>query len=503
MAGRPQTRTTFRDDTVSAFQSGVSKFAVQVVTERGKFAEPKEIRIEQHFIREFGEVTHQTAEEAVRAVRQGAILIVNPLHKITAGVPVGTKASAIISAGVGLGALTITAEEVGAGYNGIVISFSKPQSRNPLFLDMTISKGSEFSQTISDVPIELTAVKVIELNEKISHVTLAISDTLTLTEGRTATLGNEEWGAKDDSAILPIDVIACLNAAFQDYDFGTVFHLVNLYYADFEVDAAFVALAEKHRLSCHLPLPLNATVEDMISQREGTDSFSHNPIDSFYAEYIAGQIKVRSIQDNTRIITLNGMSEVMAAIARKDVEGVWLSAASARFGKFASDVLDARKFTNDELDLLSDAGINFISRISGQGIKLNGNNSLYRDRTKSVSKRSVADLILYMLRWTKELGNNFLHEPTDLKMFKDMYRAALPTLTDLIARRAIDSNFLWVGDQDAQSRTDDKLQINTVANLNLGIYNVQVYITPIGSAEQIKIETVSTQGVNAATNVIV
>lgn len=499
MAGRPQTRTTFRDDTVSAFQSGVSKFAVQVVTERGKFAEPKEIRNEQQFIREFGQVTHPTAEEAVRAVRQGAILIVNPLHKLTddGDVPIGTKASAVIT--VGLGTLTVTAEEVGAGYNGIVISFSKPQSRNPLLLDMTISKPNEFSQTISDVPISLTAEKVIELNEKLGHVSLAISATLTLTESTTGTLAS---GVKDASTILPADVIACLNAAYQDYDFGTVFHLVNLYYADVEVDAAFVALAEKHRLSAHLPLPLNASVEDMISQREGTDSFSHNPIDSFFAEYIAGQIKVRSIQDNTRIITLNGMSEIMAAISRKDVEGVWLSASASRFGKFASDVLDARKFTNDELDLLSDAGINFISRISGQGIKLNGNNSLYRDRTKSVSKRSVADLILYMLRWTKELGNNFLHEPTDLKMFKDMYRAALPTLTDLIARRAIDADFLWVGDQDAQSRTDDKLQINTVANLNLGIYNVQVYITPIGSAEQILIETVNTQGVNAATNLI-
>ncbi len=491
MAGRPQTRTTFRDDTVSAFQSGVSKFAVQVVTERGKFAEPKEIRNEQQFIREFGQVTHPTAEEAVRAVRQGAILIVNPLHKITSGVPVGTKASVVIT--VGAGTLTVTAEEVGAGYNGVVISFSKPQSRNPLFLDMTVYKGNEFSQTISDVPISLTAAKVIELNEKLNHVTLAVSATLTLTESTTGTLAS---GAKDASTILPADIILCLNAAFQDFDFGTVFHLVNLYYADFEVDAAFVTLAEKHRLSCHLPLPLNVSVEDMISQREGTDSFSHNPIDSFYAEYIAGQINVRSIQDPTRTITINGMSEVMAAIARKDVEGVWLSAASARFGKFASDVLDARKFTNDELDLLSDAGINFISRISGQGIKLNGNNSLYRDRTKSVSSKSVGDLVLYCLRWTKELGDRFLYEPTDLKMFKDMHRSALPTINDMIARRAIDG-FEWIGDQDAQSRTDDKLQVNNIADLNLGKYKVIFKISIINATDDIGIETVTTKNLGS------
>lgn len=500
MAGRPQTRTTFRDDTVSAFQSGVSKFAVQVVTERGKFAEPKEIRNEQQFIREFGQVTHPTAEEAVRAVRQGAILIVNPLHKLTddGDVPIGTKASAVIT--VGLGTLTVTAEEVGAGYNGIVISFSKPQSRNPLLLDMTISKPNEFSQTISDVPISLTAEKVIELNEKLGHVSLAISATLTLTESTTGTLAS---GVKDASAILPIDVIACLNAAYQDYDFGTVFHLVNLYYADVEVDAAFVALAEKHRLSAHLPLPLNASVADMIAQREGTGSFSHTPIDSFKVEYIAGQITVRSIQDNTRKIEIHGMSEIMAAIARKDVEGVWLSSSASRFGKFASDVLDARKFTNDELDELSDAGINFISRISGQGIKRNGNNSLFRDRTKSVSSKSVGDLTLYNLRWTEKLGNDFIDEPADIPTFKAIHRAALPTIKDLIARRAIEPNYLWVGEQDATQKIDEQLQINNVADLALGKYNIDFYITPINALQDIRITTVNTLSVGSSATAVV
>lgn len=498
MAGRPRTETSFRDDTVSAFQLGSAKFVVQVITERGKANVPKEIRNEQQFIREFGNVIHQTGEEAVRALRQGAILIVNPLHKLNAGVPVGTKASIAIT--VGAETLTVTAEEVGEGYNGTTLYFSKPQSRRAGFLDLRVYKGNEFTESISDVPVSLTAEQVIILNEKLQRVVLSISGTVTLTESVTGTLAS---GVKDFSTILPVDVITSLNATFQDYDFGDVFHIVNLYYADFEVDAAFVIFSQIHRLSCHLPLPLNASVSDMIDQRNGTGSFSHNPIDAMEAEYWAGQIKVRSIQDNTRIIEIHGMSDVMAAISRKDQEGVWISASASRFGKFASDVLDARKFTNDELNQLSDAGMNYISRISGQGIKTNGNNSLYRDATKTVSKRTIADLTLYNMRWTKVNGDKFLHEPTDVPMFKAMHKSALPTIMDLIQRRAITSDYVWLGDQNAENLSDDELKNNTVAECQQGLYYVAFYITPIGSTEQIRIEIVNTQGAQSAVSAIV
>jgi hypothetical protein len=197
------------------------------------------------------------------------------------------------------------------------------------------------------------------------------------------------------------------------------------------------------------------------------------------------------------------MADIMAAIARKDQEGVWLSASASRFGKFAPDVLDARKFTNDELNQISDAGINYIARISGQGIKMNGNNSLYRDATKTVSKRAIADLTLYNLRWTKINGDKYLHEPVDVPMFKAMHKSALPTIMDLIQRRAITSDYVWVGDQQAENLSDDELKNNTVADCQAGLYNVGFYVTPIGAAEQIRIEIVNTQGAQSAVAAIV
>ena len=493
---RPQTTVSFREDTQTAFSLGVAKFAVQVVTERGIANEPKEVRTEREFIEHFGKVTHPTAEEAVRALRKGAILIVNPLHKFTTGSTTGTKASVEIV--VGAETLTVTAKEVGAGYNEIAVKTSSPGSRKVGVVDLTVSKGTEFQEVVRDVPISLTALEVINLNKKLLNVSLSISDTLTLTNALTGTLVS---GAKDASTLLPADIIAALNAAFEDFDFGDIFHIVNLFYADVEVDAAFVALAEANKLSAHLPLPLNVSAADAIAQREGTGSFSHQPINSMFAEYWMGQIEVRSIQDPTQIMDLHPMAEVMAAITKKDAIGQWLSASAAEFGRLDGDVLNARKFTNSELDQLYDTGINFVSRVSGLGVKLNGNNSLWQDKSQLASKRNIGDLTIYNLRWTEKLGNKYISKPSDIPTFREMYREALETINDLIARRAITEDYVWVGDQEAT--TLDDLVLNDKVKVQLGQYKIEFYVTPIGSLEQIGIETVNTQGASAASAVLV
>ncbi|WP_338761834.1 hypothetical protein WAF17_16365 [Bernardetia sp. ABR2-2B] len=494
MAGRPRTTVSFREDSQTAFSLGVAKFAVQVVTERGVANQPKEIRTEREFIQHFGKVIHQTGEEAVRALRKGAILIINPLHKFASEATVGTKATAVIT--VGAETLTVTANEVGEGYNGVAIRTISPRSRKTGVVDLIVSKGSEFSETVFDVPILLDAMELISLNKKLINVSLSISATLTLTNSLTGVLGS---GAKDASALLPADIIAALNAAYQDFDFGEVFHLVNLFYANFEIDAAFVALGEAKKLSVHLPLPLHVSAADAIAQREGTDSFSHQSINSMFAEYWIGQIEVRSIQDPTQIIDLHPMADIMAAIAKKDVIGQWLSASAAEYGQLDGDVLNARKFSDSELDQLYDAGINFVSRVSGFGVKLNGNNSLWRDRSQLASKRNIGDLTIYNLRWTERLGNKYINKPADIQTFREMYREALETLNDLVERRAI-TEFRWVGDQEAD--TLDDLILNDKNQVQLGNYKIENYVTPIGALEQIGIETVNTQGVGASSAVL-
>jgi len=491
MQGRPQTRVSFREDTQTAFSLGTAKFAVQVVTERGVANQPKEVRTEREFIQHFGKVIHPTGEEAVRALRKGAILIINPLHKFTTGETTGTKASVAIT--VGAETLTVTAKEVGAGYNGIVVKTSSPRSRNPNVVDLKISKGTELEENVYDMPVSLTALEAVNINKKLLNVSLSVSDTLTLTNILTGTLAS---GVKDATTLLPADITASLNAAFQDFDFGEVFHLVNLYYTDFEVDAAFVALGEAKKLSVHLPLPLNVTAAEAISQREGTGSFSHQPINSLFASYWIGQIEVRSIQDPTQIIDLHPMADIMAAITKKDAIGQWLSASAAEYGVLDSDVLNARKFSDSELDQIYDAGINFISRKSGLGIKLNGNNSLFLDKSKLASKRNIGDLTIYNLRWTEILGNKYIDKPADIQTIREMHREALETINDLIARRAMTGDYVWVGDQEAN--TLDELILNDKVQYQLGNYKVEFYVTPIGSVEQIGIETVNTQGAGAA-----
>jgi hypothetical protein len=482
------------DTTTSASRQNNAIFLVQAITQRGKINKPIRITSGTEFYQEFGEVIHPTGELCIRALRLGAILIVNPVHHYTtisnANTIEGTKASVELFGGD----LVIEAAEVGAAYNGIVVSVVNPQSRRAGYFDLVVTNPTDFTfvkEIIRDVAANFTVEDATKLNQRLKNVQLVLTAAVTLVEAIYDVLTG---GAKDISTITVNDFIGAEVSrtglhAFLDISEG--FHLVNFNPTELissALDAAYVAYGTNTIRQVHLYVK-ETTATKIVEYRTGTGAYSHQPIDSLFAAYWAGTVDVPSSKESlNRLIGISPMGDYVGCVASKDARGAWLSVADIDFGRLATDVLSVSSFTQGELDLIYDSDVNFVFR-SSLGFKFNGNRSLYQNQTKVSSKLNVASLTIYLMRWLRELAEMYLHKPNDVITWNEFYRAALPTMSDLERRRAIEPTegigWLWVGDQNAKNLDD--LKYNNKNDIAQGIYNMQLQVIPKSSIERINI----------------
>ncbi len=497
--GAPQVSTQSDDATTAQSAQVKSVFLVQAITQRGVINQPVRVASVLEFYREFGFVIHPTGELCLRALKAGAVLIVNPVHHYTdisnQNSKQGLRASSVLlEDGIGNTVLGVEAVEVGEGYNNIAVQFFQPQSRKPNSLDIVVSKPNDTSfpkEVINDVPHNFYLNDLALLNQRLSAVKFTLNtDGINLSSlaGIYASLGG---GAKDISMITTNDFAGAEISRTGLYAFTDTidgFHLINFNpqnLLSFALDANMVDFATRTQRQCHLWIN-ETTAGKIVNFRQGRGDYNHSPIDNLQAAYYAGDITVPSLQNSLNLLeNISPMGDIAGCIAQKDAVAVWLSAAQLDFGKLGTDVQRIRSFTPTEKDLLYDNDINFIERSVTQGFKLTGNRSMFRDTTKVSSKLNVASLTIFMYRWLKVFGEKYLHEPNDIPTWTKMYLDAKPTLLALETGRAIlggeGKGWLWRGDQDAKNY--DSLQYNSKSEVQQGIYRVQVLIKPVSAIE--------------------
>jgi hypothetical protein len=492
----PNVSVTTNDTTSAASPENTSIFLVQAITERGVVNKPIRIASELEFYREFGKVIHSTGELCIRALRLGAILYINPVHHYTtisdASTIEGTKAEVELFTGD----LIIKAAEVGQAYNGILVSIVSPQSRRTGYFDILVTNPTDptfANEFIQDIAQDLTVSSIINLNEKLKTVQFVLDNPVTLVAANYAALSG---GIKDITTIVIGDFVGSsvsktgLNA-FVSVHSSIGFHIVNFNPVDLisnVLDAAYVAYGEKTIRQVHLKVK-ESTAGKIVDYRNGTGTYTHQPLDSLFTSYWAGTIKVPSSADASNIInSLSPMGDYVGCLAKKDAVGAWLSVGDIDYGRLSPDVLALSAFTDEENDLLYDNDINFIKN-SSLGFKFSGNRSLYRNKTKVSSKQNVSSLTIYLMRWLRSLAENYLEKQNDVITWGNFYRAGRPTMTLLEDRRAIEKTegkgWLWLGDQEAKSLDD--LKYNKKTDITNGIYKMQLQIIPKASIEVINI----------------
>jgi hypothetical protein len=492
----PTVLVTTNDTTSAVSPENTSIFLVQAITERGIVNKPLRIASELEFYREFGKVIHSTGELCIRALRLGAILYINPIHHYTdisnPSTIEGTKAQVELFTGD----LIIQATEVGQAYNGILVSIVSPQSRRAGYFDIVVTNPTDpnfANEFVQDVPQNLTEEHSLNLNEKLKAIQFRLQVAVTLEIATYTALSN---GMKDIYTIVIADFIGASVSktglhAFVSVHSSIGFHLVNFNPVEListTLDAAYVEYGKKTVRQVHLKVK-ESTASKIVDYRNGTGTYTHQPIDSLFACYWAGSIKVPSSVDSTNILNaLSPMGDYVGCVAKKDAVGAWLSVGDIDYGRLSSDVLALSAFTEEEADYLYDNDINFIKN-SSLGFKFSGNRSLYRNKTKVSSKQNVASLTIYLMRWLRGLAENYLEKQNDVITWGNFYRAGRPMMTLLEDRRAIEKTegkgWLWVGDQDA--KTLDDLKYNKKTDIMNGLYKMQLQIIPKASIEVIHI----------------
>lgn len=411
------------------------------------------------------------------------------------GTATGTKATGGLTV-AGSTTASFTGKFAGAGYNGATVQIVAPSSFQPGYVDLQVTvPESDDVQTVRDVKTTMTAGEGIALNQKLTHVNYVSG---TLSEGVVVLAG----GSEDVSAITSADYIGSAQGSTGWNSFSSVtdaYRIANIHRPVPAIDAGLASYAAKRGdVRFHLGFPLGANAVGLEDYRMGTGAYSHTAINTWMGNFIGGETLGTNGLDMAVTVPIPGIVEALPNIARKDVSpGPWYSAAGFKRGKvlmYTTDVPYNLLSADNQADFdrIYVRGINAIVKDDVEGPVLWGNRSALLDNTKVTSKENVADLILYLIRTFKPLFRREQFDPNNPKMWRTLFRAALPIITDLEQREAIEpgegSGWVWNGDQDAYKRSD--ATYNTQADLMAGKYRARFMFKPISATEFLALDLV-------------
>jgi hypothetical protein len=460
-----------------------TRFIVQAITERGVINEPYDVNNVLDFERRLGKAISNAGFEILRGLAtNNCTFTVFPVHHSTAGTLQGTKATIDLASGV-----TINAKTVGSGYNGVTVAVTAPLSGKADVFDITVSLAGAITQTVFDVPETLNTDKVDELNQTFELVDFDISGGADLAI-ETVTLAG---GAKDVSLVTHQDHINGVASFSKVKSFAP--RMLQLHPAA-NIDDAFVAYAKQTNRTVHLFVPTSVTSKaNYQAYRRRTTPYTGSKVDSFHARLVGGGLKVKHPYNANRTIQLLGGGDVAGAIGAKDRVGEFLAAAQSNFGTFSNAVDVVINFEGDDYNDLNAEGINLITNTDGL-IRYDGNNTLHVDRTSNLKIENVADNIIGMQRYLFVLGQKYKYRQNRaLSLWQPMYQEGRIFFDNLLNQGAIYA-YRWNGDQDSQDPNLGDLVYNVPAEIESGIYRVQVIVRPTPAAEQITITITNVSG---------
>jgi hypothetical protein len=481
-AGAPQVQVDLTAGVGGIARALAGRFLVQAITSRGIPNVPVEITNETAFYREFGTPIHNSGLEIIKGLRGGAIFIVSPVHDFTTpsdeSTIVGTRATVTLAT-----TFVFNAKTVGNGYNGITVEIAVPLSGQAGVFDIVETVSGQSPNRVTNVTAVLTPTIVAELNQKTKWVNLATTTgTISVASGALA------GGARDISLISNADIIGVLANKSGVYSFGkadtTIMRVINLIKQDPAVDAVYSSWAESNNKSCHIFTKIGDDVTAALAYRNGTTPYSHTKLNTHHTRLITGAINLNNPINADQRIQLVGAGDLAIAIAKKDSDGFWLSAAQLKYGQFTSVNSVVMPFDSGELDTLYDKEVNVIKSERGI-VRYFGYNTTVIDKTSLLRQENIADLHIFMKNVFEALAIKYQFVPnTQSTLWSPMYKEARVILEDLVDKKAIQPNegegWEWIGDQNA--RGTNQLQYNNPVDITQGIYKAKLRFQPVGAA---------------------
>jgi hypothetical protein len=518
-----------------------------VVTERGVANELYNVGSLENYEKKFGKPKHPSAKELVHFLQEGGVAQIVPIYHYTDistdSSPVGTKAS------VGSGTVTITAKEVGSGYNGVKVIITESQADAVNLVNISVTTPEGDNMPISNKPKVITSTVQDEFNEYFDMVnfgtgTLAIG-TFTLSGGirsggtkATVTIGGIDFEAKnvgtaangtvilieegtdvdtvkitatkgtfvesldnieEDLSVLVQNTInttftlfsvidsmgtmttgtGTLAGGTDDSDAVVVDDLIGSagnkrgIYKLMEADqnsvlilnlfanSSFAAAAGTFTQISNTTYRRHlAATEVGMSVSQVENFMSDTTAKSPFTTYFTGGVRALDPLTNVRS-SFAGVGKTAICIMRKNVQGIYLSAAQYQFSQVPSVSDTVVKFDNDEIQRLQAAGCNFLQNNEGV-VRYRGAWSTAPDKTQPIANETIADMAIYLIRFLAQKWEFYANRPNNKQLRKNFFNEVNAEIERL---KRIQGGLIasWSFDGDVEVENDaspNRLELN-------------------------------------------
>lgn len=388
----------------------------------------------------------------------------------------------------------ISPKYAGLDYNNIIITIKNASNGDINSFDLIIDHLEESNLTesyknlkvVSGVITDSEFLKGISLNSELVDITYL--DTSAITDIRPINQVHSFTGGTDGGVIVDTDYIGDSASgtgfhAFDDIDDCITISVPNLSTAAIHI--AGVAYVESRKDMIYLIHLASLTANGLVAEKAALN------IDSNYVGFYAGGLKVTdNITGAEKSISELGDIIGLSASVDADTQyGPWYSFAGDTRGRIFNALGVVTNFGTpgryNDLNLLANRQINCVVVQDGK-IKLSGNftGQLKQSRLSYISNRK---LLITIKKDLKPILNSFLEEPTDIILFKAIYRTVKPYFDSLKSdeKRAI-SAYRWEGDQRVSTLND--VVINKKSDLDQGKYRVKLFITDIVSLQEFTVD---------------
>ncbi len=480
---------------------------VQGVTERGPFGDastlitswPQFTRIHGGYIAgsDFPLYVKRALDGGaqLRVSRQGHYTDITDASTLDAVAP--TISSAIVD-GTPDNLFTFTSKYEGANYNDLYVTISAATNGNANDFNMTIGITTDSNVTevyknlnIPGTPTVATSEYLKDVISNSALLDVTYLDLSALTGPlRPVDATYTFSGGSDGTAPNDVDYIGDAGAAtgfhaFDDYD-DAYFISAPTETSNAIAVAANSYVVTRKDLIYLFPISNSLTTATAIASFRTTTAINS---DSFV--FLGGGLKVIDpISLTNKDITLP--ADVMGLSATTQSQyNEWTSFAGNQKGLFQNAVGVVNNFGApskfDDLNLLANRQVN-MSVFKGGLLYLQSGFTAALSASP-LSFISTKVLILFIQKSLRPILEQYLEEPSDIPTFKDMANVATGFLDALVNQRAL-SDYSWEGDQDASSI--DTVQVNTPADIQQGIYKVNLKVKPIQPLQEIEVNILIT-----------
>lgn len=269
--------------------------------------------------------------------------------------------------------------------------------------------------------------------------------------------------------------------------------------ADPTLDAYLVSYVES-RGDCRawLRTPMVIDGRTAVDYRKGTGIYTHNPVDSWRASMVYGDIAIKtpSQNDSTILVDKNiqALTEVLANAAIKDDKTFnWFSTAGSERGKIPNNNgvvynlgTAARKV---EFDLVDKAGINAVIKDLDFGTVYWGNGTLQGGAKTLLSNENIAELLIYLSRVINPIAKGQLFNPNDPVTWRTIFKRVTAVMTFVEDNRGV---YGWDYQGDQMVTDVSKVVVNTTGGLDAGKYVFRLFLKPTPAMKYVGIKTIVT-----------